>query len=117
MFLIGDVGIGKTFVEKLIFQALVKYYNKQLGSDPLKNKGLLLAYNDKDAYNIGGATAHSILHLQFRSSIATPLDSNTVDLLSKQYEQLRLILIDEISSIGIKMLFNMDKIFSQILHM
>ena len=113
----GDASTGKTFVAKVIFQELVRHYNKQLASDPLKTKGIILAYTRKAAYNIGGFTAHSILHLPFKSSEAIALDSNTLDVLSKQSEQLRLVLIDETSLIGSRMLFNMDRRLRQILHM
>ena len=40
-----------------------------------------------------------------------------LDVLSKQYEQLRLVFIDETTWIGSRMLFNMDKRLREILHM
>lgn len=47
----------------------------------------------------------------------TPLGSNTLDMLTKEYDQLRLLLIDKASLIGSRMLYNMDKRLREILHM
>ena len=46
-----------------------------------------------------------------------PLDSNTLDNLSKKLEQLKILLIDEASLIGAKMLYNIDRRLCQIKHM
>ena len=68
------------------------------------------------SYNIGGVTTHSIFQLPCKASNMAPLSSNTLYILSKQFEQLRIVLIDETSLIGSRMLFNIDKIIWEILH-
>lgn len=112
----GGVGTGKTFVSKVIFQALMHHYNKQLGNDPLKTKVIRITYTGKVAYNIGDVTAQSILQLSFKAIEELPLDSNILHVLSKQYAQLHLVLIDEILLIGSHMLFNIDKRLREILY-
>lgn len=116
MFLTGDAGTGKTFVAKAIFHALARFYNSQIASDPIKEKGIILAYTGKAAYNIGGLTADSVLHLPLKASYISPLSANTLDMLSKRYGQLRLVLFDETYLIGSRMLYNMDKRLREILH-
>ena len=45
-----------------------------------------------------------------------PLNSNTLDALTKDFEQLRVLLIDEVSLIGSRMLYNIDKKLREIMH-
>ena len=45
-----------------------------------------------------------------------PLNSNTLDALTKDFEQLRVLLIDEVSLIGSRMLYNIDKRLREIMH-
>ena len=43
LFLTGRAGTSKTFIEKLLYEALIHLYDKQLHSDPLKPKGIIVA--------------------------------------------------------------------------
>lgn len=43
LFLTGGAGTGKTYTKKVICDALITLYDKQLGSDPLKPKDLFIA--------------------------------------------------------------------------
>ena len=83
LFLTGGVRTGKTHTAKAIYHGLLHYYDKQLESDPLKRKGLILVFTGKAAYTIGGVTVHSALRLSFGSTKMLPLNSNTLDLLTK----------------------------------
>ena len=100
LFLTGGTGTRKTFTAKVLFEALIHIYDKKLDSDPLKLKGIIVASIGKSTFNAGGITAHSIFHLPCNSTKMLPLDSNTLDNLSKKLEQLQILLIDEASLIG-----------------
>lgn len=116
LFLTGGASTGKIFVAKAIFQALVRHYNKHLASDPLKPKGIILASTGKAAYNVDGSTVHSALHLPFGNSKILSLNSNSLDALSKHFGQLCLVLIEETSLIGSRMLYSMDRRLREIMH-
>jgi len=82
-FLIGGVGIRKTFPLMCIIQNLLQHYIKQIGNvDPLKPKVMKLAYTQKVAFNINGTTIHSRLEI--------PLNKNynveKCDTLIKMYD-------------------------------
>jgi hypothetical protein len=57
LFLTRRVGTGKTFTV-LFIQSLLKHYNKQLCSNPLKQKTILMLYIGKTTFNIDGITIH-----------------------------------------------------------
>ena len=62
-----------------------------------------------------------LLHTLFPNCLVKlptwPHFPQTLDILSKQFEQLHILLIDETSCIGSQMLFNIDKILREIFHM
>ncbi|KAH9289470.1 hypothetical protein KI387_033587, partial [Taxus chinensis] len=99
---------GKTFTAKMIFETLIRIYSNSTKSDPLKPKGLILAFTGKAAYNAGGTTFHSALLLPFNKSLLTPLGAERLDTLSKHYQQLQLVFIDEISLVGAQLLYHTD---------
>ena len=96
-------------MEKVIYQALLRIYNKNIDNDLDKPKGLVVAYAGKVAYNIGGVTIHSAFHISFNKSKFIPLNSDILDKMSKYYAQLRVILIDKISLVGSTFLCYIDK--------
>jgi hypothetical protein len=116
LFLTGGAGTGKTFTAKVLYQAIIRIYDKQLDSDLYKTKGIIIAPTGKAAFNAGGITAHSIFQLPCNSSKMLPLDSNTLDNLAKKLDQLQLLLIDEVSLLGSRMLYNIDRRLRQIKH-
>ncbi|XP_059067532.1 ATP-dependent DNA helicase PIF1-like [Cryptomeria japonica] len=115
LFLTGGAGTGKTFTTKAMYQGLLHLYNNAIDSHPDKVKGFLLAYTGKATYNIGGTTLHSALFIPFNKSTSNSLRSERLDVLTKEYQQLRLVLIDEISLIGARMLHCIDKRFREIM--
>lgn len=108
LFLTGGADTGKTFTAKAIYQGLLCIYNNSINSDPDKRKGLLLAFTGKAAYNLGGTTLYSTFLLPFKRSTFAPLSSERLDALTKQYQQLRIVLIDEISLVSARMLQCID---------
>ena len=94
----------------------IRIYDKLLDSDSFKPKGIIDASTRKATYNASGVTAHSTLQLSRTSSKMLPLDSNTLNNLSKKLDQLEVLLIDEVSLIGSRMLYNIDRRLHQIKH-
>ena len=88
----------------LLIQALIRFYNRHPDSDHFKKKALLMAYTGKAAYNIDGATIHSSLSLPLNCKNLPSLSSERLDTLVKKYDQLQLLVLDEISLIGKRIL-------------
>lgn len=88
----------------LLIQALLRFYNRHPDSNPLKKKALLMAYTGKVAYNIDGATIYSSLSLPLNCKNLPSLISERLDTLVKKYDQLQLLVLDEISLIGKRIL-------------
>jgi hypothetical protein len=107
LFLIGGAGTGKTFIAKALFQMIIQIYDSNNSSDPMKPKGLIVAYTGKNAYNAGGTTIHSTFLMPFNKSLL-PLSKEMLDTLSKIYEELQLVFIDEASLIGSWFFYSID---------
>jgi len=101
--------VRKTTMSQALYHALMRHYNKDLESDPLKTKGLIVAFTGKATHISNGVTVHSSFHLPFSSTKMFPLRSNTLDMLTKEYAQLRIFLIDEASLIGSQFLYSIDR--------
>jgi hypothetical protein len=99
------VRIGKTFTLKLIIQGLLQLYNRDIYFDLTKTKALLMASTGKVAFNIDGLTIHSTLNIPIQQSLFNlpNLSSNSLNRLTCRYEQLQLVMIDEISFVGVRM--------------
>jgi hypothetical protein len=68
LFLIGGVGIGKTFTLKLIIQRSLRLYIRHISFNLTKTKALLMASIGKVAFNINGLTIHSTLNIHVQQS-------------------------------------------------
>jgi hypothetical protein len=79
LFLTGGAETGKTFTAKALFQMLIQIYESNNSSDPMKPKGLIVAYIGKDAYNAGGTTVHSAFFMPFNKSRFLPLSKEMLD--------------------------------------
>jgi hypothetical protein len=118
LFLTGGAGTGKSFTLQAIVQGLLRMHHKDLRSDPLKTKALLMAFTGKVAFNIGGTTIHSALHIPINQSLSNlgKLSTETLSKLTDQYEQLQFIVLDEISLVGARMLNAIDQKLRSIKH-
>jgi hypothetical protein len=118
LFLTGGARIGKTFTFKLLVQGLLRIYNKYLDSDLQKVKAILMAFTGKATFNIDGSTIHSALHIPVNHSLTNilKLSFETLNNLTGHYEQLRLVVIDEISLVGWRMMNAIDQRLRDIKH-
>ncbi len=64
-----------------------------------------MALTSKVVFNIDGLTIHSTLNIPIQQSLSNlqNLSSNSLNRLTCQYEQLQLVVIDEISLVGARM--------------
>ena len=118
LFLTGGAGTGKTFTLQLIVQGLLRFYHGDLQSDPLKPKVLLMAFTGKAVFNIDGCTIHSALRIPINQSLSNmgKLSLELLNKLTDDYEQIKLIVIDEISLVGARMLDAIDQRLRSIKH-
>jgi hypothetical protein len=93
-------------------------HHKDLRSDPLKTKALLMAFIRKVAFNIGGTTIHSALYIPINQSLSNlgKLSTETLSKLTDQYEKLQFIVLDEVSLVGARMLNAIDQRLHSIKH-
>ena len=104
-FLSGGAGVGKSHVTKAIHQMAVKYYNKQAGEDFGQVKVLVLAPTGKAAYHVRGNTIHTGLRIAANRKLQhRPLNTNSLNTFRNQLGQVSLVIIDEISMVGFRML-------------
>ncbi|XP_063951720.1 uncharacterized protein LOC135153231 [Lytechinus pictus] len=104
LFLSGGAGVGKTRVIKSLYQALVRHYNTESGSNPDVIKVLLTAPTGKAAYLIRGQTLHSAFCIPANQGFSyKPLSHDKRNTLRTQLGELKLVFIDEISMVGTKM--------------
>ena len=103
-FLTGGAGVGKSVVVRACFQALHRHLYSQAGENPDDIRILLCAPTGKAAYNIGGVTLHNAFQIQPNKGLNQTLSCDIRNTLQMKYRNLSIIMIDEISMVGNKML-------------
>ena len=83
---------------------LIRIYDVNNTIDPLNPKRLILAHTSKATYNACGTTIHSVLMLPFNKFELIPLSKDMLDILSKLYNELQVVFIDEASLVGSRFL-------------
>jgi hypothetical protein len=116
LFSTGGVGTGKTFTLLLLIHGFLKHYNKKLGSNPLKQKAILMAYTGKMTFNIDGTIVHSRPSLPLNCKHLQSLSTKRLDSLSKTYDELQLLVLDEVSLIGSRIFCFIDLHLRSIKH-
>lgn len=114
--LTGGARTRKTFTSLAIFQSLVCIHNGKLPYNRSQLKGIITTYTGKATLNTGGVTMHSTFSLPFNNNDCSTLNSEKLDTLSKNFEQLHVVLIDEASLVGATTPYHIDKRLSQIVH-
>lgn len=101
IFLSGGAGVGKSVVIRCLYQSLLKYLNHQRHEQPDTIKVLLCAPTGKAAHHIGGMTIHSAFCIPVSQGFNfKPLDMQQLNVLRSRYQNLRILIIDEISMVG-----------------
>jgi hypothetical protein len=90
---------------------MLRYYIKQITNvDPLKPKFMKLAYIGKTTFNINGTMIHSTLAIPLNKNLIelNALINERQDIFIKTYDQLCLLLINEVFLVGNRMLSFID---------
>ena len=106
-FLSGGAGVGKSVLIKAIYQALHRQLHSADGEDPSDIRILLCAFTGKAAYNINGITIASAFHKKYNQTNQS-MSSDELNTFRMKYRNLSVVIIDEISMVGGKMLSFID---------
>ena len=98
---IGGAGVGKSCLINAVYQTLLRYFNSLHGSRPETLKILLCAPTGKAAFNIGGVTTNSAFDIFNQNHDYSNLSHDRRNTLLCNFIDLKLIMIDEISMVGI----------------
>ncbi|XP_074654517.1 uncharacterized protein LOC141908380 [Tubulanus polymorphus] len=90
--------MGKPYVTKALFQALVRYFYSQVGENPDDCQVLIVAPTGKAAHNINGSTLHGAFHIPASQGYHyKSLTSEALNTLRCHLNKLEILFIDEIS--------------------
>ena len=103
----GGGGCGKSHLIKTIYHSMTKLFLYPSGN-PDKVRVLLLAPTGVAAVNIDGTTIHPGLNIPCHGKMFPLSDKNWV-LLRNKYSEVQLIIIDEISIVPSKLLFQVHQ--------
>jgi len=83
---------------KVIIQGLLRLYNKNISFDLTKNKVLFMISIGKVSFNINNLTIHLTFNIPIQQSLFNLLNLSSYSLnrFTCRYEQLQLLVIDEI---------------------
>lgn len=113
----GGAGTGKSFLINVLYNAALRYYNSLPNVEVDQLKVLLCAPTGKAAFNIHGMTLHRAFSLpvsQCRGKMPN-LSADVLSTVRSHLRGLKLLILDEISMIGLKMIHNVDERLKQIM--
>ena len=102
-FVSGEAGVGKSRLIKALYQTLMRHFNREPGPVDIPEI-LITAYTGKAAHNVNGLTAHTAFSLQIvgeNEGSTTQFSAEALNTLRVKLKNLKLIIIDEISMMGI----------------
>ena len=101
LFLSGAGGVGKSHVIKLLKHDTVKFMRHLPNVNPQDVTCLTLAPTGAAAFNINGLTIHSgLLIIPIHASSFKNLSTDNLNTLRSKLENLKVVIIDEISMVG-----------------
>lgn len=101
VFLSGGAGVRKSVVLRVLYQALLKYYNHRQGENPDNLKRLLCAPAGKAAHDIGGNTTQDTFSIPVgRGFKFKPLDMQQLETMRCKYYYVKVFFINEMSKVG-----------------
>jgi hypothetical protein len=117
-FLIRGAKTRKKFTLKLIIQGLLRLYNRDIHFNLTTTKALFMASTCKITFNINDLRIHSALNIPIQQTLFSlvNLSSDSLNKFTCQYEQLQLVVINEISFVGAKMFNIIDNKLRSITH-
>ena len=112
-FLTGGAGVGKSVVIRALYQTLYRILNLKDGENPDDKRILLCAYMGFAAFNISGQTICSAFHKKMYKG-TNHLSADELNTFRIKYRHLKVVIIDEISMVGNKMLSFIDTRLQQL---
>ena len=113
-FLTGGAGVGKSVVIRALYQTLYRILNLKDGENPDDKRILLCAYMGFAAFNISGQTICSAFHKKMYKGTYNHLSADELNTFRIKYRHLKVVIIDEISMVGNKMLSFIDTRLQQL---
>ena len=113
-FLTGGAGVGKSVVIRALYQTLYRILNLKDGENPDDKRILLCAYMGFAAFNISGQTICSAFHKKMYKGTYNHLSADELNTFRIKYRHLKVVIIDEISMVGNKMLSFLDTRLQQL---
>ena len=107
----GTAGVGKSFLIRALEHEIWELAKAKYGNEAYPNIRTvvkLVAFIDKAAYQVSGVTIHSLLSIGDLRSGVQPLSQPTLRHLQKKLKGTRFLFIDEMSMVGLKMLYAID---------
>ena len=116
LFLTGNAGTGKSYLLRTLIEA-VKFIKIKPGDDLQKPPVLVVAPTANAAFIIGGKTIDSALgFLPVEGNKYSQAQANKMSMMSHQYEDLSMIVCDEVSMVGslklLKINFRLQDLFT-----
>ncbi|XP_033729556.1 uncharacterized protein LOC117318706, partial [Pecten maximus] len=112
-FLTGGAGTGKSVVIDAVYQTLHRSLCSEEGEDPEDVRIMLCAYTGKAAYNIGGTTLASAFHKKMYQT-QQHMHADELNSLRTKFRNLSVVIIDEISMVGNKLLTFINERLQQV---
>jgi DNA replication protein DnaC len=115
-FLSGGAGVGKSHVVTAVVQSYMRYSGRMPELNPEHFCVIVAAPTGKAAFNVFGMTMHSTFKLpptQYSGKLCD-LDSGALSSVRKNLLGVKLFIIDEISMVSVKMLYEVDQRLRQI---
>ena len=115
-YIAGGAGVGKSLLIKAIQQTLLRWLTKTAGFDPNKISILLSAFTGLAACNIKGCTLHGAFCLPINQNgeAFNRLSDEISHHIAYLLIMLILIIIDEVSMVGARMLYQINERLKQI---
>lgn len=103
LYLAGSAGVGKSTVISALYQLITHHFDHVAGNNPNSLKVLITAFAGKAAFLVHGTTLHSAFALPVkkrnRSKPLVDLSSDFANTIRTELNDLKLIIIDEISMV------------------
>jgi len=115
-FLSGGAGVGKSHVITAIVQSFMRFYVKTPNINPDEICCVVAAPTGKAAFNVAGMTLHCTFKLppnQYGGKLAK-LEEGVANSLRLKLLRVKLFIIDEISMVSVRQLYEIDQRLKQI---
>jgi len=114
-FLSGGAGVGKSHAITAIVQSILRFSAGIPTSQPEEVAVIVCAPTGKAAFNVFGMTMHCAFNLiPNQGKVFCDLDSARLNTLRVRFDKVKLIIIDEISMVSVRQLYQIDHRLRQI---